>query len=139
MTSNINEQVAWLIGHVGPYTIITLQKDIHTGYSTNGNNLIVENIMMNDGRNNTEYRCVIITLGTATILHKSDPAILYVAGEYQYRRYEAHVGIHMITFVKDQQIKHFQMWLVISIIFLESNYCKYVYFLSVECNELDRK
>ena len=55
---------------------------IEAGYNISGNNLIVENIMMNDDRNNTEYRCVIITQGTTTILRQSDPTILYVAGEY---------------------------------------------------------
>ena len=83
MTSNNNEQVAWTINHGTPHTVSALRNGIVTGYSANGNNLIVENITMNDDRNNTEYRCVIITQGT-TILHQSDPTILYVAGEYTY-------------------------------------------------------
>ena len=84
MTSNVNEQVAWTINHGTPYTLSGLRNGIVTGYSANGNNLIVENIMMNDDRNNTEYRCVIITQGTTTILRQSDPTILYVVGEYQF-------------------------------------------------------
>ena len=83
MTSNNNEQVAWTINSGTPYTVSGLRNGIVAGYSANGNNLIVESIMMNDDRNNTEYRCVIITIGTtAIILRESDPTILYVAGEY---------------------------------------------------------
>ena len=82
MTSSNNEQVAWTINHGTPHTVSGLRNGIVAGYSANGNNLIVENIMMNDGRNVTEYRCVITTQGTTTILRQSDPTILYVAGEY---------------------------------------------------------
>ena len=85
MTSSNNEQVAWTINSGTPYTVSGLRNGIAAGYSTNGNNLIVENIMMNDDRNNTEYRCVIITTqGTTTIIRESDPTILFVAGEYIY-------------------------------------------------------
>ena len=87
MTSSSNEQVAWTINHGTPYTVSGLRNGIVAGYSANGNNLIVENIMMNDDRNKTEYRCVIITLGITTILRYSDPTILYVAGEYQFSIY----------------------------------------------------
>ena len=83
MTSSSNEQVAWQINHGTPYTVSGLPNGIVTGYSANGNNLIVENIMINDDRNDTEYRCVITTQGTRTILRQSDSStILYVAGEY---------------------------------------------------------
>ena len=84
MTSNVNEQVAWTINSGTPYTVSGLRNGIVAGYSTNGNNLVVKNIMMIDDRNNTEYRSVIITQGTTTILRESDSTILYVAGEYQY-------------------------------------------------------
>ena len=83
MISNDNEEAAWTINHGTPYRVTGLRNGIVAGYSANGNNLIVENIMMNDDRNNTEYRCVIITQGTTTILRQSDPTILYIAGEYQ--------------------------------------------------------
>ena len=91
MRSNDNEQVAWTINHGGLYTPSALRNGIVAGYSANGNNLIVENIMVNDDRNNTEYRCVIIRQGTATILRLSDTTILYVAGEYQYKYHIATV------------------------------------------------
>ena len=84
MTSSSDEVVAWTINHGIPHTVSGLQNGRVAGYSANGNNLIVENIMMNDDRNNIEYRCVIITTGTTTILRQSDPTVLYVAGEYQY-------------------------------------------------------
>jgi len=52
-------------------------------YSANVDNLIVKNIMMNDSRNGTEYRCVLFD-NMGTRLNESVPIILYVAGEYQY-------------------------------------------------------
>ena len=86
MTSSSKERLAWTINHGTPHTVTGLRNYVVAGYSTNGNNLIVENIMMNDDRNNTEYRCVIITTqGTTAIQRQSDPTTLYVAGEYQYR------------------------------------------------------
>ena len=93
VTRRINEQVAWLIEHAGPYTVMSIGNGLVAGYSRNGNNLIIKNITMNDDRNDTEYRCVIVTQGTTTILNQSDPTILYVAGEYQYRIYEVHDGV----------------------------------------------
>ena len=42
--------------------------------------------MMNDGRNGTEYRCVLFN-NMGTRLNESDSIILYVAGEYQYNMY----------------------------------------------------
>ena len=46
--------------------------------------------MMNDDRNDTEYSCVTVSstvsqLSIADIIDESDPTILYVAGEYQYK------------------------------------------------------
>ena len=72
---------AWIINH-NQYTVASLSYGILDGYSAdiNSNNLIVKNIMMNDTRNNTEYRCVIIM--SDTITGDSDPTFLYVAGEY---------------------------------------------------------
>ena len=59
---------------------------ILTGYSSNGNNLIIENIMMNDDRNNTYSISVTVSSAISqptesNILDNSDPTILYVAGE----------------------------------------------------------
>ena len=79
---------AWIIDHV-IYTVQRLEIGILAGYSLNGNNLIIENIMMNDDRNVTEYSCVTIPSTVdhpsfANIFDESDPTILYVAGEYQH-------------------------------------------------------
>ena len=81
-----NETAAWIINHVA-YTVQGLRNGILTGYSSNGSNLIIENIIMNDDRNDTEYSCVTVwaTISPprlSDILVESDLTILYVAGEY---------------------------------------------------------
>ena len=87
VTPSGSQTAAWIINNAGPYTVQQLHNDILNGYSSNGNNLIIENIMMNDDRNVTEYICVTVssalsqpTLGD--IVDESDATILYVAGEY---------------------------------------------------------
>ena len=89
VTENSGSQTTgWLVNN-RPYTINALRSGILTGHSATlgSSNLIVENIMMNDVRNGSEYRCVIIMIGTGTIQEESDPTILYVAGEYHYSMY----------------------------------------------------
>ena len=73
---------AWIINHV-LRGVNALSGGILPGYSANllNNNLIVQNITMNDRRNDTEHRCVIAIRGTTTIVNNSDLTILYVAGE----------------------------------------------------------
>ena len=76
---------------MGPYRINTLRGGLlagHTGEQEtdpDSNNLIVKSIMMNDDRNGSDYRCVIVPLiGIPTlgnIMEESNPTILYVAGE----------------------------------------------------------
>ena len=91
MTSG-SQTTGWLVNNMGPYRINFFRSGILTGHSAtlDSNNLIVENIIMNDDRNGSEYRCVIgpaqgmITV--ADIIDESDPTILYVAGEYWYRQ-----------------------------------------------------
>ena len=86
-----NEAVAWLIKLMGPYKINAIRNGIFPGHTVtlDSSNLIVENIMMNDVRNGSEYRCVIVPaqdmITVANIIEESNPTILYVAGEYQYR------------------------------------------------------
>ena len=82
-----NEAAAWIINHV-VHTVQLLHNGTLTGYSSNGSNLIIENIIMNDDRNDTEYSCVTISSTVsnptfADILDEGHPTILYVAGEYQ--------------------------------------------------------
>ena len=87
VTPSDGQTAAWIINHGAPHTVQQLHNGILTGYSTNGNNLIIENIMMNDDRNDTEYSCATIPSTVsqptfANIIDESDPTILYVAGEY---------------------------------------------------------
>ena len=83
-----SQATGWLVNNVGPYRIFALLSGILTGYSAtlDSNNLIVEDITMNDVRNGSEYRCVIVPaqgmITVADIIDESDPTILYVAGEY---------------------------------------------------------
>ena len=87
VTPSGGQTAAWLINNELPYTVDQLHNGILTGYSLNKNNLIIENIMMNDDRNDTEYSCVTVpsTVSQPTVLDiidESDATILYVAGEY---------------------------------------------------------
>ena len=85
MTSG--NRAAWVVNNI-PYRRSALRNGILTGYTTtlDSNNLIVENIMMNDDRNGSDYRCAVVPAqGMITlddIIDESDPTILYVAGEY---------------------------------------------------------
>ena len=87
MTSG-SQTTGWLVNNVGPYRINALRSGILTGHSAtlDSSNLIVDNIMMNDVRNDSEYRCVIVPaqgmITVTDIIDESDPSILYVAGEY---------------------------------------------------------
>ena len=88
VTPSGSQIAAWIIDNGGPYTVQQLHSGILTGYSTNGSSLIIENIMMNDDRNDTEYSCgtVSSTVSNPTvtdIMNESNAIILYVAGEYQ--------------------------------------------------------
>ena len=66
------------------YTIKLLRNRILNGYSaTLGSSyLIVEDIKKNDARNGKEFLCVVVLRNdTTTILDRSDPTTLYIAGE----------------------------------------------------------
>ena len=86
MTSG-SQATGWVVNN-RPYRINALRSGILTGHNAalGSNNLIVENIMMNDDRNGSEYRCVIVPaqgmITVADIIDESDPTILCVAGEY---------------------------------------------------------
>ena len=87
VTDSGSQAAAWLIINMGPYRMNAIRAGLLVGYAATliSNNLIVENIMMNDDRNGSDYRCVIVpaqgTLSLANIIEESDPTILYVAGE----------------------------------------------------------
>ena len=89
MTDSGSQTAGWLINNsMGPYRINHIRSGILAGHTTTlgSNNLIVQNIMMNDDRNGSDYRCVIVpstgTPSLADIIEESDPIILYVAGKY---------------------------------------------------------
>ena len=88
MTDSGSQAVGWLVNNtMGPYRINAIRGGTLAGHTATlgSNNLIVENIMMNDDRNGTDYRCVIVpstgTPSLGNIIEESDPTILYVAGE----------------------------------------------------------
>ena len=89
VTDSTSQTTGWLVNNEGPYRINAIRNGILPGYTAtlDSSNLIVENIMMNDGRNGSEYRCVIIPaqgmVTLADIIDESDPTILYVAGEFR--------------------------------------------------------
>ena len=77
---------AWVINNNGPYAVQRIHNGILLEYSSNGYNLLLTNIKMNDDRNDTEYNCVTIpsTVNNPTLLDivaESDLIVLYVAGE----------------------------------------------------------
>ena len=88
VTDSTMQTTGWVVNGEGPYRISSLRSGILTGHiaTVDSNNLIVENVMINDVRNGSEYRCVIVPaqglLTSADIIDESDPTILYVAGEY---------------------------------------------------------
>ena len=81
--NSANQSAAWLVDGKGPYAVNTIRDGTVSGYTTTlgSNNLAVQNIIMNDHRNNSKLKCVIITLPYKTVHRQSDPYILYVAGE----------------------------------------------------------
>ena len=73
--------ITWII-NFALYDVSSLNRGVLPGYSADlfNSNLIVKNITMNDSRNNTEYRCVIIMSGE--IVNDSDTTFFYAVGEY---------------------------------------------------------
>ena len=82
VTSTNEVEIAWIVNQMGPYGITQLHNGILSGYTATlgRTNLIVQNIVLNDVRNGSIYRCVMVN-NTRTILDESDLTFLYVAGE----------------------------------------------------------
>ena len=74
-----NPTASWMINDMKPYGLATLHEGKLAGYSSNGSNLIIENVVMNDSRNGSSYNCVITN--RIVILRQSYSTILYVDGE----------------------------------------------------------
>ena len=72
--------IVWLIDHSGPYGVNALLNGLVPGYSAtvHTTDLIIENIMMNDYRNDSEFWCMI--LQNTTI--RGGRILLYVAGKH---------------------------------------------------------
>ena len=69
---------------MGPYNTLLLRNGLVDGYSATlfSNNLIVEDIIMNDDRNNSDFTCVVVLRDDKyTTLNRSEPTTLYIAGE----------------------------------------------------------
>ena len=88
---------------MGPYRLAGLRGRLVTGYNTTlgSNNLIVENIMMNDDRNDTRHQCVIVLEDALTIQRESNETLLLVAGEYHYR-----VHYHVYNYTLQCDLMH---------------------------------
>ena len=80
ITSSKHQIVSWIINGMGPYEVSALLSGTLAGYSSNENNLIVQNLMMNDVRNGSSYSCVINL--TIAILRQSNLTLLHVDGKY---------------------------------------------------------
>ena len=76
--------ITWIIDF-NYYGVSSLNGGSLPGYSADihNSNLIVKNIVMNDNRNNSEYRCVIRISGEI-VNDGNETLLLYVAGEYLY-------------------------------------------------------
>ena len=69
--STNDEAVKWVINGE-----ILKPSEYPSHYSLNGNNLIIESIVIDDFRNNTKYQCAMLSQGNF-----SDEIVLYVAGK----------------------------------------------------------
>ena len=85
-TTGNRQTIAWRVDNMGPYTVNSLRNGILVGYSAHADStsIIIQNIMMNDSRNGTQYQCVIIrNRYSNVVLHDGEVLQLYVAGEFQ--------------------------------------------------------
>jgi len=78
---NLTGGTAWRINGSRAHAFTDIYNGGVAGHNISGMNLIVENIIMNDGRNGTEYNCVITQVPPLQDI-KADPIFLFVAGEY---------------------------------------------------------
>ena len=78
---------SWFTNGLGPYSVSQLFSGTVTGYNSSGNDLIIKDIVMNDPRDNYEYQCTMLFLGSGI---EGDLIFLRVAGEYMCVCYEIH-------------------------------------------------
>ena len=88
VTPSGNGSVAWMINNKGPHGLSAIRNDIVPGYTNKllTTSLIIESIMMDDDRNDTEHQCVIGISDAETMtlqpVESGIVTILYVAGEW---------------------------------------------------------
>ena len=88
VTPSGNGSVAWMIDRMGPYGLSSIRNGIVPGYTNNLGNtsLIIESIMMDDDRNDTEHQCVIAISDVDKMIlqpvERGSKTILYFAGEW---------------------------------------------------------
>ena len=77
-------RIGWIVDNMGPYGVNSLHNGLLDGYSAHAHttSIIILNIMMNDSRNGTEYRCGLIS--GSYLEQESDAIIVYVAGEFHF-------------------------------------------------------
>ena len=86
--------ITWRVNGIS-YTLNELFSGQLTGHNTSGTNIIVENIMMNDVRNGTNYTCTQPQVPPIPDI-VSDPTFLYVAGEHNSLYRYIHMCIYTI-------------------------------------------
>ena len=87
VTPSENQTAVWVIDNGRIHTVQQLHNGILAGYSSDGNNLVIENIMMNDDRNGTKYACATVLRNTnrptiVNLVNESNQTVLYVIGKY---------------------------------------------------------
>ena len=79
---------SWMVNGTH-YTLAQLFTGQLVGHNISGRNIVVENIITNDVRNGTEYRCIVSQIPpTPDII--SEPIFLHVAGELSSKLYSYH-------------------------------------------------
>ena len=81
LTCDVNGTEAstnWQINGLPVITLGELSNDAVAGHNANGRNIVIEDIMMNDVRNGSQYQC----LSLAPPITAGNLITLYVAGEY---------------------------------------------------------
>ena len=90
--------VLWRInGSSSVHTLSDLFSGAVAGHSINGRNIVVEDIMMNDVRNGSQYQCVIPQIPPDPNID-GNATILYVAGECK---------VSIIAFIHGEKVSHF--------------------------------
>ena len=92
--------IAWRINGSSPtHTLNDLSIGLVANHNINGRNILVEDIMMNDIRNGSQYQCVILQ-NPPNLDIEGNITILYVAGEYKDIVYTVYVRIVIVHSIR---------------------------------------